>query len=195
MLPKKALVIVDVQNDFCEGGSLEVANSLQIIPKINKFREQFDIVILTQDWHPQDHISFHTSHQGQRPFTTIQLKPGKVIDLWPPHCVQNTQGAEFHKNLIVKETDYVFRKGQEIDKESYSGFGWNLNNSKLKLFLIEQQIQQLYVVGLALDFCVLMTALDAFKLGLQIFIVKDLTQAVFPEDANKKIKVIIRTKL
>lgn len=164
---KKALIIVDVQNDFCEGGALEVPRANEIIPYINLLMEknEYDQIILTQDWHPDNHKSFASSN-GKKIGDTIILN-GIPQFMWPDHCVQGTFGAEFHKDLNIEKVNHIIQKGTNIDFDSYSGFQDNNQVVKTDLddYLKTHDIQLLEIVGLALDYCVKYTCLDAANLG------------------------------
>ena len=178
---KRALLIVDVQNDFCEGGSLEVKGASEIIPKINKLRKEknFDLIVYSKDWHPQTHCSFQSNNPGSKLFEPIILEKTKVEQvMWPDHCVQNTHGSEFHKDLDVGSTDTIVLKGTRDDTDSYSAFGTKPENTGLNDILKEKDIKTVYVVGLAFDYCVGNTALDAAKNGYETYIVTDCTKSV-----------------
>lgn len=161
---KKALIIVDVQNDFCEGGSLEVPNANTIIPYINKIQQEktYDEIILTQDFHPSNHKSFASNHAGKKVGEVIQLNDMPQI-LWPNHCVQNTKGTEFHSELNIKKVTKIIQKGKDENVDSYSAFYDNNHQiaTGLSAYLQKQQITTIEIVGLALDYCVKFTALDA----------------------------------
>ena len=164
---KKALIIVDLQNDFCEGGALAVPGANEIIPYVNLLMEEneYDQIILTQDWHPADHKSF-ASKNGKKVGDNIILN-GIPQHMWPDHCVQGTFGAEFHKDLNRDKVTHIIQKGTNVDFDSYSGFQDNNHFVKTGLddFLKYHDIQLLEVVGLALDYCVKFTAIDAFNAG------------------------------
>jgi nicotinamidase/pyrazinamidase len=175
----RALVLVDLQYDFLPGGALAVAHGDETIAVAKRMMPRFDIVVATQDWHPRDHGSFAANHPG--------AKPGEVIDLnglsqvmWPPHCVQGTQGAELHAELDAAKVTAVFRKGTDPTVDSYSGF---FDNGKRKAtgldtWLHERRVDQLYVLGLATDYCVKLTVLDARALGFDVWLVEDGCRAV-----------------
>ena len=164
---KKALIIVDLQNDFCDGGALAVPGASEIIPYINLLMEenQYEQIVLTQDWHPADHKSF-ASNNGQKVGDTIILN-GIPQHMWPDHCVQGTFGAEFHKDLNRDKVTHIIQKGTNVDFDSYSGFQDNNHFTKTGLddFLKYHEIQLVEIVGLALDYCVKFTCLDAAQLG------------------------------
>jgi nicotinamidase/pyrazinamidase len=175
----EALLIVDVQNDFCPGGALEVPNGDQIVPTINKLSKQFDIVIQTQDWHPEGHSSFASSHQGKEPFETIDMPYGKQV-LWPDHCVQGSEGADFHANLETNRSQLIIRKGFRKDIDSYSAFYENddATTTGLTGYLKERDIDTLYAVGLATDFCVKWSVIDGIKEGFKVHVVEDAVKGI-----------------
>jgi len=164
----KALIVIDVQNDFCPGGALAVPGGDEIVPMINDMMADFDTVILTQDWHPRGHSSFASSHAGKAPFETTQMPYGTQV-LWPEHCVQGTDGAAFHPDLR-QDADLIIRKGYRPDIDSYSAFFENDQTTPtgLKGYLEERGINDLSMVGLATDFCVAFSALDAIRLGFGV---------------------------
>ncbi|EGR30126.1 hypothetical protein IMG5_141230 [Ichthyophthirius multifiliis] len=178
---KSALIIVDIQNDFCEGGSLQVRNSQKVIQQINKLRLKnhfYDYVFITKDFHPQNHISFASNHPGKSPFTIIQLQNGKYQELWPDHCVQNTKGSELHQDLKVEENDIIINKGMHSNIDSYSGFGSEGDRTILLEKLQQFGINKIYICGLAFDFCVGQTVIDAAKNGFEVFVLKDATEII-----------------
>jgi nicotinamidase/pyrazinamidase len=163
------LVIVDVQNDFCPGGALAVPEGDAVIPAINGLAAQFAHVVLTQDWHPPGHMSFAGSHLGKRPFETIDAAYGQQV-LWPDHCVQGTEGAAFHSGLAVTHAELVLRKGFRPEVDSYSAFRENDRRTPtgLAAYLHERGFERLTLCGLATDYCVLFSALDARKAGFEV---------------------------
>lgn len=163
-----ALILVDVQNDFCPGGALAVPGGDEVVPAINAMMGQFDAVILTQDWHPAGHSSFASSHPGKAPFETTQMPYGTQV-LWPDHCVQGSDGAAFHADLRT-DGDLIIRKGFRSDIDSYSGFFENDQTTATGLegYLRSRGITTLTLAGLATDFCVAFTALDAARLGFDV---------------------------
>jgi len=173
----KTLLIIDVQNDFMPAGSLPVADGDKIVPIINAMQPKFDLVVASQDWHPQDHISFASNHQGKAVFEEIELH-GKPQTLWPDHCVQGTKGAEFHPDLHTNQWEAIFRKGTDREIDSYSGFYDNghLKSTGLAGYLREKGVSQLYLCGLAADICVYFSTHDAFKEGFACFFVEDASQ-------------------
>ena len=163
---RSALVIVDVQNDFCPGGALAVPDGDAVVAVINGLMDRADLVVATQDWHPADHGSFASHHPGKRAYDTVQLG-GIVQVLWPDHCVQGTAGAELRADLDVDRIARVFRKGMDPTVDSYSGFFDNARRRSTGLgdWLREQRVEAVRVAGLATDYCVQYTALDAVSLG------------------------------
>lgn len=187
----KALLIVDVQNDFLPGGALGVKDGDQIIPIINRLQEKFDFIVATQDWHPADHGSFAANHQGKKPGDFVQL--GNVDQvLWPVHCVEDTFGAEFHKDLDRSKWNHIVRKGTNPLVDSYSGFYDNdrREDTGLSQYLQDHGVEEVYITGLVTDFCVKFTILDAIKEGFEATLVKDATKAVnlLPQDYEAAIK-------
>jgi len=163
------LVIVDVQNDFCPGGALAVPDGDAIVPVINRLAAQFAHVVLTQDWHPARHLSFASSHLGKRPLETIEVSYGTQI-LWPDHCVQGSDGAAFHPRLSVPHAELVLRKGFLREIDSYSAFRENdrFTPTGLASYLHERGFERLILAGLATDFCVLFSAIDAREAGFEV---------------------------
>ena len=181
----KALLVVDVQNDFCPGGALAVEHGDTIVEGINRVAQKFDIVVTTQDWHPQNHGSFASNHSGAKPFDLGTLS-GRDQVLWPDHCVQNSHGAEFHPELQVNSRNFV--KGTNPEADSYSGFFDDDGTSTgLDVYLKSKNVTQLYICGLATDFCVKFTGLDALKQGFETVVLEDLCKGVNmdPADSDK----------
>ncbi|WP_162625966.1 bifunctional nicotinamidase/pyrazinamidase [Acinetobacter sp. MB5] len=178
-LQHSALIVVDIQNGFTPGGHLAVANSDQIIPLVNQLAEKFQHVVLTQDWHPANHISFAENHAGKQPFETIQLDYGTQV-LWPSHCVQGTHDAELHPDLNIPHAQLIIRKGWHAEIDSYSAFleADQKTTTGLAGYLRESGIEKVYVVGIATDFCVAWTAMDAVKLGFKTYVIEDATAAI-----------------
>ncbi|MBK5534383.1 bifunctional nicotinamidase/pyrazinamidase [Pseudomonas sp. TH08] len=176
---RTALLVIDVQNDFVPGGRLPVPEGDQIVPLINKLSRQFKQVIIAQDWHPKGHASFASSHPGRQPYDVIQLPYGEQT-LWPDHCVQTTGGAEFHSGLDLPHAQLVIRKGCNPDIDSYSAFleADRTTTTGLAGYLKERGIDTVYMVGLALDFCVMFSALDARTAGFNAFVVLDACRAI-----------------
>jgi nicotinamidase/pyrazinamidase len=173
------LIVVDVQNDFCAGGALSVPDGDAVVPVINALALGFQTVVLTQDWHPAGHISFASSHAGRNPFDVIELPYGPQV-LWPDHCVQGTAGAAFHPKLIIPHAQMIVRKGFRPHIDSYSGFLEADRRSPTGLagYLTERGIKAATVVGLATDYCVAWTALDARAAGLDVTIVDAACRAI-----------------
>lgn len=177
---KTALIIVDIQNDFCEGGALAVPHANEIVSVVNELSNsnKFDIVVTTQDYHPLKHGSFASTH-NKEVFTLGELS-GKPQVMWPDHCVEGTKGAEFHPELDLSNVDKNFPKGQSHNVDSYSGFYDNdkINSTGLSKYLKENDVESVYVVGLALDYCVKYTALDAVSEGFKTYLIHNATRAV-----------------
>lgn len=173
-----ALLVIDVQNDFCPGGALAVSGGDDIVPGINALMEDFDAVILTQDWHPAGHSSFASSHDAD-PMTVIQMPYGPQV-LWPDHCIQGSAGAAFHKDLNTDAADMIVRKGYNPAIDSYSAFFENDHQTPTGLegYLRTRGIDRLTLVGLATDFCVNFSAVDAAKLGFDVTVRTDLCRAI-----------------
>ncbi|MFA7276709.1 MAG: nicotinamidase [Pseudobdellovibrionaceae bacterium] len=180
-----ALVVVDVQNDFCPGGKLAVAGGDEIVPVVNDLLYHFNVVVLTQDWHPADHKSFASNHEGGQPFSLVDMPYGAQV-LWPDHCVQGTDGANFCEDLEVSPSDMILQKGTNADVDSYSGFFENDKVSKpvfadgktLSDAFKDAGISRIVFCGLAYDFCVGYHALDARKEGFEAIVVKDATRSI-----------------
>lgn len=175
----EALIVIDVQNDFCPGGALAVAGGDQIISGINALMPEFCAVVLTQDWHPSDHSSFASNHAGRDPFSMIEMPYGTQV-LWPAHCVQADKGAAFHPDLAVDRADLVIRKGYNPAIDSYSAFFENDRKTATGLdgYLRDRGVNRLVMVGLALDFCVAYSALDAAGLGYDVTVETALCRAI-----------------
>ena len=170
----KTLIIVDAQKDFMPGGALEVREGDHIVPVINGILPKFDLVVATQDWHPQDHKSFAANHPNKEEFEVIDLN-GLEQKLWPAHCVQGTPGAEFHPQLEMAPVEAIFRKGMDREIDSYSGFYDNGHKKSTGLagYLREKGATELYFCGLTADICVYFTLLDALKEGFSATLIKD----------------------
>ena len=175
----EALIVIDVQNDFCPGGALAVAGGDEIISRINGLMDDFATVVLTQDWHPADHSSFAANHPGAQPFTLIQMPYGPQV-LWPVHCVQGTEGAEFHKALRTDPAQLVVRKGFRAGIDSYSAFFENdhVTPTGLEGYLRSRGVTAVTLVGLATDYCVAYSALDAARLGFKATVLEGATRAI-----------------
>ncbi|KEC84151.1 MULTISPECIES: bifunctional nicotinamidase/pyrazinamidase [Acinetobacter] len=176
---RSALIVVDVQNGFTSGGNLEVAHAEQIIPTINQLARHFDNIVLTQDWHPENHISFVENHPNRKAYELIQLDYGPQV-LWPSHCVQGSKDAEFHPDLNIPTAQLIIRKGFRAQIDSYSAFmeADHKTTTGLAGYLKERGIDTVYIVGIATDFCVAWTAMDAAKLGFKAFVISDATKAI-----------------
>ena len=175
----RALIVVDVQNDFCPGGALAVEDGDQVVDPINKMISDFDHVILTQDWHPEGHLSFASQHDGKSPFEQSIMPYGDQT-LWPDHCVQGSQGAEFHSGLNWTKAEMVVRKGYRREIDSYSAFFENDKKTPTGLsgYLKERGISQLTMAGLATDFCVAFSAIDAASLGFDVEVILPACRAI-----------------
>lgn len=178
-MSEKALIVIDVQNDFCPGGALAVTGGDEIVPMVNRLIGEFDHVILTQDWHPAGHSSFASTHPGKSPFDTMEMPYGTQT-LWPDHCVQGTQGAAFHPDLEWTKAELVIRKGFRPAIDSYSAFFENDRATPTGLagYLRERGISDLTLVGLATDFCVAYSALDAIRSGFKATVLLDACRAI-----------------
>ena len=174
-----ALIVIDVQNDFCPGGALAVTDGDQIVPGINDLMTQADAVVLTQDWHPAGHSSFASTHQGHDPYALIQMPYGPQV-LWPDHCIQGSTGAAFHADLNTDRADMIIRKGYNPAIDSYSAFFENDHQTPTGLegYLRTRGIKALTMVGLATDFCVNFSAVDAARLGFDVTVRMDLCRAI-----------------
>jgi nicotinamidase/pyrazinamidase len=177
--PTDALLVIDMQLDFLPGGALAVPGGDTILPAINALAARFDHVILTQDWHPQNHISFASSH-GLHPFTDTVEAPYGTQTLWPDHCIQGTPGADLHPGLSIPHAELILRKGFRRDIDSYSAFTENDQHTPTGLagYLRERGLTRLFFTGLAYDFCVGFSALAAAHLGFESIVLEDLTRAV-----------------
>ncbi|MGH1458142.1 MAG: bifunctional nicotinamidase/pyrazinamidase [Paracoccaceae bacterium] len=174
-----ALIVIDLQNDFCTSGALAVAGGDEIVAPVNALMAQFDAVVLTQDWHPEGHSSFASSHKDKAPFEMIDMPYGPQV-LWPDHCVQASQGAQFHPRLDTARADLIIRKGYNPAIDSYSAFFENDRTTPTGLegYLRTRAITRLTMVGLALDFCVNYSALDAARLGFDVTVRQSLCRAI-----------------
>lgn len=177
----KTLIIIDVQNDFIPGGSLAVPGGDEIIELINHLQKDFELIIATQDWHPAGHSSFAANHLGKKEFETIQLHNQEQV-LWPVHCVQNSQGAEFSSILNTSKIEAIFRKGMNPELDSYSGFYDNAHEKSTGLagYLKEKKAEDLYFCGLAADYCVYFSIIDALDEGFKATLIEDATKAIDP---------------
>jgi len=176
---RDALIVVDVQNDFCTGGALAVPGGEKVVPAINRIAEKFENVVLTQDWHPEDHVSFASNHPHRKPYGTIELSYGPQV-LWPDHCVQGSNGADFHGTLQTNRASLVLRKGIHRDIDSYSAFYENDHKTSTGLagYLRERGLMTLFFVGLAFDFCVRFSAEDARKAGFEAVVIEEACRGI-----------------
>ena len=198
----KALILVDIQNDFLPGGALAVPGGDKIIPVINEIQHHFELVVATQDWHPRNHKSFASNHAGKQPFDVVNLN-GLKQTLWPNHCVQGTAGANFSPQLNINKTETIFRKGTNPEIDSYSGFYDNghLKSTGLADYLRGKKVSEIYITGLCGDICVFFTAMDGLTEGFKTYIIQDATQPLNEQDFQKTNKIfkekggnIIRSK-
>lgn len=182
---KSALLLIDIQNDFCPGGALAVNEGDKIVSVVNELQKKFDTIIATQDWHPQDHKSFAANHEGKNIGEIIKLGDTDQI-LWPVHCTQNSFGAEFVKDLNTEKLTKVFQKGMNKEVDSYSGFFDNDHKSETGLndYLKQNVIEELFITGLATDYCVKFTAKDALSLGYKVNLVLDACRGVNLSDGD-----------
>jgi nicotinamidase/pyrazinamidase len=167
------LLIIDVQNDFCPGGALAVADGDATVPVINRLSQRFGHVAVTQDWHPSGHSSFATSHPGSSPFETVNMPYGPQT-LWPDHCVQGTPGAALHSQLLTERAELIIRKGFRPEIDSYSAFFENDRRTPTGLagYLLERGLKKIFLVGLATDYCVHYSAVDARRLGFDTIVIE-----------------------
>ncbi|MFQ3452560.1 bifunctional nicotinamidase/pyrazinamidase [Bradyrhizobium sp. UFLA01-814] len=174
-----ALLVIDVQNCFLPGGSLAVKDGEQVVPVINRIATSFANVVMTQDWHTPGHISFASTHSGKKPFETVDLAYGKQV-LWPDHCVQGTDGASLSKELAIPQAGLIIRKGFHKDVDSYSAFteADGKTTTGLAAYLKARNVERVFVAGLATDFCVAWTALDARKAGFETYVVEDACRGI-----------------
>lgn len=190
---RSALIIVDMQYDFLRDGSLAVEGGDQIVELINNLQGQFDLVVATQDWHPNNHGSFASNHDGRQPGDVIQLS-GLDQVLWPDHCVQHSHGAELVAELDQDRIAHVFQKGTDSEIDSYSGFYDNGKRKSTGLgnYLVTEEVSEVFVVGLAKDYCVKFTALDAKELGFNTTLIEDASRAVnlSPNDGDAAVKAM-----
>jgi len=192
-MPNEALIVVDMQNDFCEGGALAVAGGNAIVPRVNQLIAQADHVVLTQDWHPPGHASFASSWDGAEPFSTRDFPYGPQT-LWPAHCVQGTPGAAFHPGLEATKAEMIVRKGFHRGIDSYSAFRENdrMTRTGLDGYLKARGIMKIELCGLALDFCVGWSALDARQAGFDVSVAVDATAAIDLDGSRKKMLAEMR---
>ena len=176
---KTALLVIDVQNDFCPAGALAVVGGNEIIPHINEEMAKYDCVVLTQDWHPKGHSSFATSHEGKNPLELIKMPYGDQV-LWPDHCVQGSKGAEFHPDLNIEQANAIIRKGSNPFIDSYSAFFENDRKTSTGLdgYLKSLEIEKINLVGLSTDFCINYSAQDAANLGYKVSVMEKMCRAI-----------------
>ncbi len=176
---RDALIVVDVQNDFCPGGALAVPGGDAVIPVIHRIAPAFEHILLTQDWHPRGHVSFASSYPGKKPLDVVELGGGEQR-LWPDHCVQGTPGAEIHPDLGLERAELILRKGFRKDVDSYSAFFENDHRTPTGLagYCRERGLERMFFAGLAYDFCVGFSALDARACGLEAVVLRDACRAI-----------------
>ncbi len=190
----KVLLIIDVQNDFCPGGALAVGGGNEVVPVINSIIWKFNRVVATQDWHPADHSSFASNHKGKKPFDEIELN-GYRQTLWPDHCVQGSRGADFHPDLNTTLVDLIVRKGTSSDIDSYSAFLENDKKTKTGLdgYLNSIGTTEVFVCGLATDYCVYYSAMDAHMIGFKTAVIIDACRGIdVPEGSLTKVIASMR---
>lgn len=177
----KALLLIDIQNDFIPGGALAVPEGDQIIPLVNQLQHKFDLVVATQDWHPAHHKSFASNHENKQPFDVTELHGMEQV-LWPDHCIQGTAGAAFAPELDMHKVEAIFRKGMNPEIDSYSGFYDNgrLKSTSLTDYLRGKEVQEVYLAGLAADYCVYFSAKDALHEGFKVCFIEDATRPISP---------------
>ena len=183
------LVVIDLQNDFCPGGALAVPGGDAVIDLIHRIAPKFEHIILTQDWHPAGHSSFASAHAGKRSFDTVELSYG-MQTLWPDHCIQGSKGAEFHPALHLPQAELILRKGFRQRIDSYSAFFENDRSTPTGLagYMQERNLSRVFLVGLAYDFCVGYSALDARRVGLQAVVIRDACRAIDLEGSVARIE-------
>jgi nicotinamidase/pyrazinamidase len=186
-MPNEALIVVDMQNDFCEGGALAVSGANAIVPRVNRLIAQHDHVVLTQDWHPPQHASFATAWPDAAPFSTRPFAYGPQT-LWPAHCVPGTPGADFHADLEATKAELIVRKGFHAGIDSYSAFRENdrMTRTGLDGYLKARGFTRVVLCGLALDYCVAWSALDARQAGFEVTVMVDATAAIDLDGSRKK---------
>jgi len=183
----KALVIVDMQRDFMPGGPLATPKGDELVPLINKLMEAFPVVLATKDWHPKDHVSFADNHPGKKPGETVMAHDIEQI-LWPTHCVQGTTGADFVEGLNEKKIEAIFEKGVDPEVDSYSTFFDNakLRDTGLDAYLRKRGVDSVTLVGIATDYCVLFSALDACRLGWDVTVITDATRPINLDEKDEE---------
>jgi nicotinamidase/pyrazinamidase len=203
---RRVLIVVDVQNDFCPGGALQIKDGDSIIPLINRIMDRFDLVVATQDWHPQNQVSFASNNPGKNIYDQINIS-GIAQTLWPDHCIQGTKGAEFHDDLDLSKFCLILRKGMNPLVDSYSAFIENDRNTETGLagYLKALKVREIFICGLATDYCVYYSAMDSLRYGFRCNVIIDATRgvdvpegsigAVVSEMKNKGISVISSDEL
>lgn len=198
---RRVLIVVDVQNDFCPGGALQIKDGDSTIPLINRIMDRFDLVVATQDWHPQNQVSFASNNPGKNIYDQINIS-GIAQTLWPDHCIQGTKGAEFHDDLDLSKFSLILRKGMNPLVDSYSAFIENDRNTETGLagYLKALKVREIFICGLATDYCVYYSAMDSLRYGFRCNVIIDATRgvdlpegsidAVVSEMKNKGISVI-----
>ena len=186
MKKQDALIIIDVQNDFCPGGALAVKDGDSVVPVINSLSGRFNTVVVTQDWHPAGHLSFASSHSAAAPYDTFVLPDGTEQTLWPDHCVAGTEGAQFHPALQIDSADLILRKGTNPDIDSYSAFLENdrITVTGLQGYLSARGVTEVYICGLATDYCVFFSAMDAADSGFSPSVVIDACRGIDVPEGN-----------
>jgi nicotinamidase/pyrazinamidase len=181
---RDVLLVVDVQNDFCDGGALPVPGGEEVVPVVHRIAEAFQHVILTQDWHPRDHHSFASHHPGRQPFDTVETSHGPQV-LWPDHCVEGSDGAAFHPHLQPDNTELILRKGFRPDIDSYSAFLENDHRTRtgLAAYLRERELNRIFLSGLAYDYCVRYSAIDGRAAGFEAYVIEDACRAIDRDDS------------
>jgi nicotinamidase/pyrazinamidase len=188
------LLVVDVQNDFCPNGALAVPRGHEVVPLINRIAAGFAHVVLTQDWHPRGHLSFATTHPGRKPYDTVEVAYGPQI-LWPDHCVQGTSGAEFRTDLAIPHAQLILRKGYHRHIDSYSAFYENdrMTRTGLSGYLRERGFRRVFLVGLALDFCVRYSAEDAMREGFDAVVIDDACRGIDVDGSMTKTRDMFKS--
>jgi nicotinamidase/pyrazinamidase len=173
------LLVIDVQNDFCDGGALAVPGGQEVVPVIHRVASAFRHTVLSQDWHPPDHHSFASHHAGRQPFDIVETRHGPQL-LWPDHCVQGSEGAAFHPHLQPDNTELILRKGFRPDIDSYSAFVENDHRTRtgLAAYLGERGLLRIFLTGLAYDYCVRHTAIDGRAAGFEVYVIEDACRAI-----------------
>ena len=179
LIDRDVLLVIDVQNDFCDGGALAVPGGQEVVPVIHRIAPLFDHLILSQDWHPQDHHSFASNHPGHAPFDTLATADGGQV-LWPDHCVQGSVGAAFHPHLLPDNAELILRKGFRKTIDSYSAFRENdrITRTGLTGYLRERGVGRIFLAGLAYDYCVRYSAIDSMQAGFETYVIEDACRAI-----------------